>query len=177
MQFPPRYPRSCAKPRHTAATSSEPSLSRGGSVSRKRSIRGKSTHGSILRQSCRYYLKGTCTRTLYEYWHPPECQFHKTKTGCKSGDTCLFPHYKFDEQPNKRPKKGHFPKRRESEDQGAVCGYCQDSDALVSQGRKSRGNPMQNVLNAIQIVRFTKSTLRHASIRVTRKDHRLKKCK
>ena len=42
----------------------------------------------------RYYLKGTCTRTPSEYWHPPECQFYKTQTGWKSGDTCLFRHYK-----------------------------------------------------------------------------------
>ena len=71
-------------PEHTAATPSEPALSRGGSVSRKRSIRGKSNHGSILRQLGRYYLKGACTRTPCEYLDPPECQFHKTKTGCKS---------------------------------------------------------------------------------------------
>ena len=37
-----------------------------------------------------------------------------------------------------------------------------DSDALVSQIRKSRGNP---ILEPLQRVRFTKSTLRHASIR------------
>ena len=41
------------KPEHTAATLSEPTASRGRSVSRKRSIRGKSNHGSILRQPCR----------------------------------------------------------------------------------------------------------------------------
>ena len=41
----------------------------------------------------------------------------------------------------------------------------QDSDAPVSQGRKSLGNTMQKVLEPIQRVRFTKSTLRHASIR------------
>ena len=63
------------KPEHTAATPSEPKASRGGSVSRKRSIRGKSNHGSILPQPCRYYLKGSCTRTSCEYGHPPECQF------------------------------------------------------------------------------------------------------
>ena len=44
------------KPEHTAATPAERALSRGRSVSRKRSIRGKSNHGSILRQPCRYYL-------------------------------------------------------------------------------------------------------------------------
>ena len=36
---------------------------------------------------------------------------------------------------------------------------------FVSQGRKSQGNPMQKVLEPIQKVRFTKSTLRQASIR------------
>ena len=41
----------------------------------------------------------------------------------------------------------------------------QDSDALVSQDRKSRGHPMQKVLEPIQRVRCTKSMLRHASIR------------
>ena len=44
----------------------------------KRSIGGKSNHGSILRQLCRYCLKGTRTRSPCEYWHPPECQFFKT---------------------------------------------------------------------------------------------------
>ena len=49
------------KPEHTAATPSDLTASRGRSVSRTRSIRGKGNHGSILRQPCRYYLKGTCT--------------------------------------------------------------------------------------------------------------------
>ena len=83
---------------NTAATLSEPTVSRCRSVSRKGSIRGQRNHGSILRQSCRCYLKGTCTRTSCEYWHPPECQFYKNETGCKAGDKCLFPHYNVDEQ-------------------------------------------------------------------------------
>ena len=37
----------------------------------------------------------------------------KKETGCKAGDKCLFPHYKLDEQPNKKPKKSDIPKRRE----------------------------------------------------------------
>ena len=113
-------------------------------------------------------------RTSSEYWHPPECQFYEDETACKARDKCLFPHYKVDEQPNEMPKKRNIPKRRESDDKNAAsivksvsqlgC-VSQDSDALVSQGRKSRGNPMQKVLAPIQRVRFTKSTLRHASIR------------
>ena len=143
-------------------------------MSRKRSIRGKSDHGSILRQPCRYYLTGACTRSPCEYWHPPECQFYKTETGCKAGDKCLFPHHKVDEQPNKKQRKSYFPKRRESDDKNAVaivkivsqlsC-VLQDSDALVSRGGKSRRNPMQKVLEPIQRVLFTKSTLRQASTR------------
>ena len=79
-----------------------------------------------------------------------------------------------DEQPNKKPKKSYFPKRRESDDKNAVaivktvsqlgC-VSQDSDALVSQGGKSRGNPTQKVLEPTQRVRFTKSRLRQASTR------------
>ena len=74
----------------------------------------------------------------------------------------------------KKPKKSYFPKRRESDDKNAVaivktvsqlgC-VSQDSEALVSQGRKSRGNPTQKVLEPTQRVRFTKSRLRQASIR------------
>ena len=85
------------KPEHIAATLSEPTISRGRSLSRKRSIRGKSNHGSILRQPCRYCLKGTCARTPCEYWHPPECQVSKNESGCKAGDKCSFPHHEVDE--------------------------------------------------------------------------------
>ena len=163
------------KPEHTAATPSEPTVSRGRSVSRKREVsEAKSNHGSILRQTCRQYLKGTCTRTSCEYWHPPERHFFENETGCQAGDKCLFPHYKVDEQPNKRPNKSNIPQRRGSDDKNAVpvvktvsrlgC-VSQDSDALVSEGRKSWGSPMQKVLEQVPRLRFTKLTLRHASIR------------
>ena len=46
------------KPTPKAATPSEPSMTQGRSVSRKRSVRGRSQTGRILRQPCRYYLKG-----------------------------------------------------------------------------------------------------------------------
>ena len=119
-------------------------MSRGRRVSRKRSIRGKSNHVAILRQPCRYHLKGTCTRSPCEYWHPPECQFYKTETG----DKCLFPHDKVDDQPNETLKKSYYShKRRESDDKNVVaivkrvpqltC-VSQDSDALVSQRGKSK---------------------------------------
>ena len=56
------------KPEHTAASPSEPIVPGSRSVS-KRSIRGKNNHGSILRQQCRYYLRGSCTRTSCEHRH------------------------------------------------------------------------------------------------------------
>ena len=102
------------KPEHTAATHSEPTVSRGRSVSKKKSIRGKSNHGSILRQPCRCYLRGSCTRTSCESWHPPECQFYKVETGCKAGDKCLFPQYKVDEQPNEKLKRSYFQKEEKA---------------------------------------------------------------
>ena len=133
----------------------------------------KVTMGPFFDKPCRYCLKGTCTRTLCEYWHPPECHFYKNATGCKAGDKCLFPHYKVDEQPNKKAEKEQHPKMKRKRRQ-ECCAFVksvsllgcvsQHSDALVSQGRKSRRNPMQKVLEPIQRVRFTKSTLRHASI-------------
>ena len=164
------------KPEHKAATPSEPSMSRGRSLSKKRRIQGKSNHGAILRHTCRYFLKGACTRSPCECWHPPECQFYKTETGCKAGDKCLFPHHKVDERPNKKPKKGYYShRRRESDDKNAVaivkivtqlgC-VSQDSEALVSQrGEQSPGNPMQKVSGPIRRKRITQSTLRQASIR------------
>ena len=108
-------------PTPKAATLSETSMTRGGSMSRKRSFSGRSNFGMVLRQPCRHFLKGICTRSPCEYWHPPECQFYKTESGCKEGDKCLFPHHKVDEQPNKKPKKYHSHKRRESDDKNAVA--------------------------------------------------------
>ena len=51
-------------------------------------------------------MKGTGTQLHCDYWHPPECQLYKSETGCKFGAECSFPHWKIEEQPNKRPKKG-----------------------------------------------------------------------
>ena len=98
------------KPDHNAATPCEPTVSRGRSVSKNR---GKSNHESMLRQPCKYFLMGTCTRSPSKNWHPPECQFFKTETECKAGGKRMFPHHKVDEQPNKKPKKGKIPKKEE----------------------------------------------------------------
>ena len=51
-------------------------------ASRTRSPRRKSPSGRMSRWHCKDYLKGTCTNSFCEKWHPPECLFHKTKSGC-----------------------------------------------------------------------------------------------
>ena len=38
-------------------------------------------------------------------WHPPECLFCKTKSGCRVGEKCSHAHRQVDEQPRKRSKK------------------------------------------------------------------------
>ena len=118
------------KTEHNAATPSEPSVSRSRSVSRKRSIRGKSKHFATLRQPCRYYLKGTCTRSPCEYWHPPECHFYKSETGCKAEDWCFFPHHEVDEQPNKKPNERLLFPHKKWKRRQECCGYCENCTTI-----------------------------------------------
>ena len=51
-------------------------------ASRTRSLRGRSPSGKMVRLPCKDYLKGTCTNSFCEKWHPPECLFYKSKSGC-----------------------------------------------------------------------------------------------
>ena len=67
-----------------AAPPSEPSMTRGRSPSRKRSARGRSQTGRILREPYRYHLKGISTKLLCECWPPPECHFLKNWIGMQS---------------------------------------------------------------------------------------------
>ena len=74
-------------------------------TSRTRSPRGKSPSGRMSRWPCKDYLKGTCTTSFCETWHPQECLFYKTKSGCRFGEKCSYAHRQVDEQPSKRSKK------------------------------------------------------------------------
>ena len=49
-------------------------------ASRTRSPRGKSPSGRKSRWPCKDYLKGNCTNSFCEKWHPPECLFYKSQT-------------------------------------------------------------------------------------------------
>ena len=176
--FGPICDRSCKfvraqKPEHTTATPSEPSLSRGRRVSKERSIQGESNHGAILRRPCRYCLQGTCTRSPCEYWHPPECQFFLTESGCKAGDKCLFPHCGVEEHPSKKAED-ELSKRKKRR-QGC-CSCCENCTTVglclarlraitTSKRRQVSGKPEAECFGINRKVRFTQSTLRQASIR------------
>ena len=61
--------------------------------------------GRMFRWPCKDYLKGTCNNSFCERWHPPECLFYKTKSGCRFGEKCSYEHRQVDEQPSERSKK------------------------------------------------------------------------
>ena len=73
--------------------------------SRTRSPRGRSPSGRTSRWPCKDYLRGTCTISFCEKWHPPECLFCKTKSGCRFEEKCSFAHRQVDEQPTKGLKR------------------------------------------------------------------------
>ena len=111
----------------------EPSMTRGRSASRKGSARGRSQSGKILRQPCRYYLKGTCTRSPCEYWHPPECQFFKTESGCKAGAGVCSCKTRLKNNQEKAEKELLTRKRRRQE----CCSYCENSTSIGVMSRKT----------------------------------------
>ena len=63
-----------------------------------------SPSGRMSRWPCKDYLRGTCNNSFCEKWHPPECLYYKTKSGCRFGEKCSFAHRQVDEQPTKRSK-------------------------------------------------------------------------
>ena len=75
--------------------------------SRTRSPRGKSPSGRKSRWPCKDYLRGTCNNSFCERWHPPECLYYKTKSGCRFGEKCSFAHRQVDAQPTKWSKSNN----------------------------------------------------------------------
>ena len=114
------------KPEHNVATPSEPTVSRGRSVSRKRRIQGKSNHGVHSSTTVQIFLKGNCTQSSCEYWHPPECQFFENRNGLQSRDECLFLHQKLYEQPNKKAKERLLVPQKKGKRRQECCGYCEN---------------------------------------------------
>ena len=74
-------------------------------------------------------LDGLARITSCEKWHPPECLFYKTKSGCRFGEKCSFAHRQSDEQPTKRSKKEWWQK----------CSGCAEERLI---GKKENLSPM-----------------------------------
>ena len=94
--------------------------------------RGRSPSGRMSRWPCKDYLKATCNNSFCERWHPPECLFYKTKSGCRFGEKCSYAHRQVDEQPTKRSKKNDdksavaFLKKGAWHERGPVTDQCHD---------------------------------------------------
>ena len=133
------------KPTPKTATPSEPSMTRGRSASRKRSVRGRSQTGRILRDA----KQGTrvCSGTL-------RLQNNHVKKPKKS----------FNPQNGNSDDKGAAAAARTVPQLGCVS---QDSEPPEPPEKRdlSGRNPRQKVLGSIRQARFTQSTLRQASIR------------
>ena len=101
-------------------------------ASRTRSPRGRSPSGKMARLPGKDYLKGTCNNSFCEKWHPPECLFYKTKSGCRFGEKCSHAHRQVDEQPTKRSKKNDdksavaILKKGDWQERGPVTDQCHD---------------------------------------------------
>ena len=128
-------------------------------ASRTRSPGGRGPSGRMFRLPCKDHLKGTCTNSFCEKWHPPECLFYKSEKGCRFGEKCSYAHRQVEEQPSKRSKKNGdksavamVKKRRQL---GCVF---QDMEPAKSSPilRKS-----SNIWKPIRFVKFTKAVVRH----------------
>ena len=76
-----------------------------GNASRTKCPSGRSPSGRKFRLLCKDYLKGTCTNSFCENWHPPVCLFYKSENGCIFGEKCSYVHRQVEEQPSKRFKR------------------------------------------------------------------------
>ena len=146
-------------------------------ASKKRSIRGNSNHGAILGQPCRYYLKGTCSRSLCEYWHPPSVNFTKQKRTAKPGISVCSRIIRLMNNQTKEPKKGYYFTQKKRKRRQECCDNCENCTTiglrlprLGSIGfSKRRTVPVKpdakKSLGPIRRARFTQSTVRQASMR------------
>ena len=131
-------------------------------ASRTKSPRG-SPSGRMSRWPCKDYLKGTCTNSFCEKWHPPECKFYKSKSGCRFGEKCSHAHRQVEEQTCKRSKKnGGKNAVAMLKITGQLGCVIQDIEPPKSSSilRKS-----SDIRKPIRCVKFRKAVVRHADIR------------
>ena len=132
-------------------------------VSRTRGPRDQSHSGRMFRLPCKDYLKGTCTNSSCEKWHPPECLFYKTENGCRFGEKCSYAHRQVEERPSKRLKKNGDKSAvamlKSTRQLGCVFHHMEPpkSSSIL---RKSA-----DIRKPIRCVKFTKTVARHTNIR------------
>ena len=145
------------KPTPKAAPSCEARTPRGRSASRKRSLRGRSHSGKSNRQPCKNFLTSTCTKLPCD--HCPECQLYMSETGAE----CSFPHWKVEEQPNKKAEEGRWQTWSSYCERCTTVGLCiagRRPPESVTISRRARSVGTKN-----RRVRFTRAALRQANIR------------
>ena len=149
----------------------------------------KSPSGRMSRWPCKDYLKGTCNNSFCEKWHPPECLFHKAKSGCRFGEVCSYAHRQVDEQPTERSKKNDdisavdMLKKGDWHERGPVTDQCHDrsgkpdkrSDKKVgqksSQRRSSDARQLGCVFQDMTLRKSSPEVHRHAETNPTCKIH------
>ena len=162
-------------------------------ASRTRSPRGRSPSGRMYRWPCKDYLRGTCNNSFCEQWHPPECWFYKTKSGCWFGEKCSYAHCQVDEQLTERSEKNDdnsavailkkndwlenvwqlVVNRDKSQDRTGRLDKkrdtCQELKRRPTGSRSSHARQLGCVCSdtqkPIQRVKFKKATARHTTIR------------
>ena len=92
-------------------------------ASSTRSPKGKSPSGGMSRWPCKDYLKGTCTNSFCEKWHPPEFLFYKSKSGCRFGEKFSYAHRQIDKLPAKMSKKEWWQKRSDHVEKYERCNW------------------------------------------------------
>ena len=133
----------------------------------------------MSRWPCKDYLRGTCTNSFCEKWHPPECLFCKSQSVCRFGEKCSNAHRQVDEHPSKTFKKNGDKsavaalKKHELYDRtGRPVVYdssntrllgCifQDMELPKSSSILRKSSDMRK---PIQSVKFTKAVARHTKI-------------
>ena len=135
----------------------------------------------MFRLPCKDYLKGTCTNSFCEKWHPPECLFCKSDNGCSLGEKCSFAHRQVEEQPCKRSKKNgdkspvamlkrHVQHQRTGRPVLDACSSSTRQLGCVFQDMEppkssSILRKSSDIRNPIRCAQFTKAVVRHADIR------------
>ena len=122
----------------------------------------------MSRWPCKDYLKGTCTNSFCEKWHPPERLFCMTKSGCRFGEKCSYAHRQVDEQPSKRSIKNDdksavaMLKKHELHDRTGKPVVCCDTS------HDRRGQPV--------VKRDTRHELKHGHVRCSSSNTRQLGC-